>query len=67
MTISFKMLWLLWIGGVVYDLSAAGLGLFQNRTLADRMFGQSEIAWFILSAYACVAIYRYFVGQRILA
>lgn len=59
MILSFKILWLIWFGGVVYDCAAVGFGIFPSHTPLERVTTDASIAWFIFSVWSIVALNRY--------
>ena len=58
MNVSFRFLWLFWFGGVLYSFCATAIGIFPDRTLADRLSERFGEAWFIFGAWVVVLIYR---------
>lgn len=50
-TISFKTLWLFWLGDVLYSYIASALGIFPSITLGSRLWDRFGEAWFICGAY----------------
>lgn len=58
MKVTFRVLWLLWVVGPLYDIVISKMGYFQQRTLAMRIADDLCIAWFIFSAWIVVLCIR---------
>ncbi len=56
MSVRFSILWLILLGGVIYDVVVTSLGWFPNRDLTERLLGDFDIAWFIFSAWILVKL-----------
>jgi hypothetical protein len=59
MTVKLYLMWGMWLGQVGYDIIVSNLGWFPDRTLAMRLSGDFDIAWFIGSIWILCLILRW--------
>lgn len=54
MSIKFSTLWLIWLGGVFYNLICINWGFFPEHTPVQRLSEIFDTAWFIAGAWFIV-------------